>query len=464
MANRILTRRGTAAEWTAANPTLAAGERGYETDTKKTKIGDSTTAWNSLPYEGDANLAVHVANASGAGRAALNAAIAQQGYASYAPFYAAERTSKLSAIPSSGIMQALTTTKSKVSAVRGGTGTLRVLCVGDSTTAGNDATKTTGWPAAAWPAQAAKTLTDDGIKAEAGMGIAPATSNLTVDGRWTVGSGWSWLQSADIGWGSGVCLRTSNAAAATGTLQFNPGLTYEKVDVYYTVSSNASFQAVLDVIVGGTTLGQINNAGAGGIGKATFTPAAATSSPVVIDPVSGAAIYILGIECYTAAGTVRLANVGVAGSHSQNWENDNGGYAPLDCIRAYAPDLTIINLGINDSGWTPARATVGLTNSLTTIGDAADASGDVILCTFVPSADNSDKDETAQAGYWPAIRSLAATKGWGLLDIQVRYGSYSAANARGWMSDLVHPGETGYRNMGYAAADLIEAVFRGVLL
>ncbi len=43
-------RRGTAAEWTAANPTLADGELGLERDTRFYKIGDGTTAWNSLAY------------------------------------------------------------------------------------------------------------------------------------------------------------------------------------------------------------------------------------------------------------------------------------------------------------------------------------------------------------------------------------------------------------------------------
>lgn len=43
-------RRGTAAQWTAANPVLAAGEMGLETDTTKFKVGDGSTAWNSLSY------------------------------------------------------------------------------------------------------------------------------------------------------------------------------------------------------------------------------------------------------------------------------------------------------------------------------------------------------------------------------------------------------------------------------
>lgn len=45
-------RRGTAAEWASANPTLAAGEMGIETDTNKFKVGNGSTAWSSLPYGG----------------------------------------------------------------------------------------------------------------------------------------------------------------------------------------------------------------------------------------------------------------------------------------------------------------------------------------------------------------------------------------------------------------------------
>lgn len=39
----IQAKRDTAANWTANNPTLAEGEFGFETDTKKLKIGDGNT-------------------------------------------------------------------------------------------------------------------------------------------------------------------------------------------------------------------------------------------------------------------------------------------------------------------------------------------------------------------------------------------------------------------------------------
>jgi hypothetical protein len=49
---RIIHRNGTALQWTNANPILAEGEMGLETDTKKFKIGDGILAWNALAYGG----------------------------------------------------------------------------------------------------------------------------------------------------------------------------------------------------------------------------------------------------------------------------------------------------------------------------------------------------------------------------------------------------------------------------
>ena len=50
MSSIIQVKRGTAAAWTSANPTLTAGEIGFESDTKKMKVGDGSTAWTSLTY------------------------------------------------------------------------------------------------------------------------------------------------------------------------------------------------------------------------------------------------------------------------------------------------------------------------------------------------------------------------------------------------------------------------------
>ena len=50
MASKLQVRRDTAANWILYNPILADGEMGIETDTKKHKIGDGVTTWDTLKY------------------------------------------------------------------------------------------------------------------------------------------------------------------------------------------------------------------------------------------------------------------------------------------------------------------------------------------------------------------------------------------------------------------------------
>jgi hypothetical protein len=50
MAQQIQFRRGTSAEWAAANPILAQGEIGVNLDENRFKVGTGLTSWNYLDY------------------------------------------------------------------------------------------------------------------------------------------------------------------------------------------------------------------------------------------------------------------------------------------------------------------------------------------------------------------------------------------------------------------------------
>lgn len=52
MANKIQLRRDTAVNWTTVNPVLSQGEPGVELDTNKWKIGNGTSTWSVLSYQG----------------------------------------------------------------------------------------------------------------------------------------------------------------------------------------------------------------------------------------------------------------------------------------------------------------------------------------------------------------------------------------------------------------------------
>lgn len=59
-------RRSTAAQWTTANPVLAAGEAGLETDSGLVKYGNGTSAWADLQYTTASTIKTKVQNNSGA--------------------------------------------------------------------------------------------------------------------------------------------------------------------------------------------------------------------------------------------------------------------------------------------------------------------------------------------------------------------------------------------------------------
>ena len=89
MATRMQQRRGTAADWAAQNPVLAAGEIGFETDTKVLKMGDGETPWSqlTLPYlttsggilTGHLSVIAPTANAHAARKQDVDARVAKSG-------------------------------------------------------------------------------------------------------------------------------------------------------------------------------------------------------------------------------------------------------------------------------------------------------------------------------------------------------------------------------------------------
>ena len=57
MATKIQLRHDTSAAWGLADPILAEGEMGIETDTQRSKLGNGEDNWSALPYMADTNFA-----------------------------------------------------------------------------------------------------------------------------------------------------------------------------------------------------------------------------------------------------------------------------------------------------------------------------------------------------------------------------------------------------------------------
>jgi lysophospholipase L1-like esterase len=202
----------------------------------------------------------------------------------------------------------------------------------------------------------------------------------------------------------------------------------------------------------------VDCSGATSIQKTTRTFTARTGA-VSIDKTTTPQIYIAAVVCYlSTAKSVSVFNWGLGGSAAATWAaNTNPWDAsyPGGIMSKVAPDLTIINLNIND--WVAGTVAATYKASLRTVILAAQATGDVVLRTGFPSAVGS-ASLANQLAITQALRQVAQDDGLPLIDMARFWGDYTAAAAAGYFApanDTVHPGAAGYAN---AAQCIFESI------
>lgn len=316
----------------------------------------------------------------------------------------------------------------------------RVLCVGDSTTAGYSADSYTTTPGSAnvgsrnaYPAQLADYLTAQGIPAYDAFVIPGHTGS--DDARWPVG-GWSYAGSGNgLGAGRNAGLYTATASAAT---TISPGVTFDSATIYYYGdTSTGAFDAVA---TNGTPVSVNTTQSTAGLYKsATITAQVASAENTIVLTQTSGTVYVVGVEVWdsTNPNRVRVMNAGVSSSSALDWaEGPNstvlGGRALISKV---APDLTVISLGIND---TTGGQTAGqiLANVNTLVSDAQ-VSGSVLLASAVPHSNSTSLD---------AVNALFRDAGLPYVDFQWRYGQNMAT----WglqITDNTHPNALGYGDM-----------------
>jgi len=347
----------------------------------------------------------------------------------------------LPSVPAYGVTPAnLSKFRAKLSATRVGIGPMKVLCVGDSTTLGFGGGGSYQW---AFPARLKALLNTYLAPTVDGLSIPP---NVANDTRWATGAGWA--LSGSVGWG-GVSSYLA-ATSATGNLTYTPGVNVDSFDVYFfTSANNGTFGASIN----GGAVTNTSTAAASGVSKMTITATASAANVLTITPPTGGSVYILGVDAYlSTAKNIRVGNAGVSGSTSTGWVN-GGGFSPMNAIKSYAPDLTILMLGINDA--TAPLSTASHTLYIEQIIDAAKVSGDVLVLSVVPSSDSRAAQE---ALYRDADKASAVAKGAGFIDIYARFNTHAAASALGFMSDAAHPNNLGYGDIAGAVFSTLSAV------
>lgn len=324
--------------------------------------------------------------------------------------------------------------------VRAGVADARVLCIGDSTTYGTGTVAHLN----SYPVRLAGLMTAAGITTSIGstfgIPVSVLDPRVTVGALWT-GSGFSVYGNGGFG-----------GAVGGGLLSFTPTETFDTIDVIHFQGPAIGGTSTINVD-GGASLGNISGvAGTNQIVTTSFTCAAGTHTINIASP-TVAPLLIVGIEVrHTGIRRVRVDNTGHAFTTTTDWA---GNSFTVPALAQLAPDLTIINLSKNDAGASTPWATVA--GNLTTLITAARLTGDVVLCSPLPSK-NGTTNYTFEAIYRPLIEQLAATLGVRYLNLSDRWTSWAVANARGLEFDNLHPTAAGYADVAAAAWELLGPV------
>lgn len=349
-----------------------------------------------------------------------------------------------------------------------GTGIMKILCVGDSTTYGAGATMPDGYVNQnSWPSRMAQYLDRNVATSIYGLVIPPSDGSSVperlVDSRWTLGAGWARAVNVGVGFGG----KNSNyrGMPGGGALTFaDPRVTANRFDIYYTTITSSTLGTFTAQATGGApVVVQEGNQPTRTIKKVTISAGSLSRDNVLSITNTGSTgnVYIVGVEAYAeGAPRIRVSNAGSSGSSTGSWlaKSGTGELATDDWnyftfMPAYEPDLVIIDLGINDASSVSVETYIA---NIQRLADAAAAAGAAVLIkTMIPSG-GAEPRPTREAEYVAALKTQLNPR-YAILDLFTHYGSYARNVARGWMTDTLHGGDDIYLDEGALVA---EALFR----
>lgn len=359
--------------------------------------------------------------------------------------------------------------RAALSNVRAGNGNARVLCIGDSTTFGvfSNGTLSTGdLKVKSWPTLLAAMMNSAGINTHTqsflgtGTGIAGVTqANDLNDARISMSGGWAHSAANNNCMGGETYVATT-----TGTLSFTPSVAVDTFVIWYpriggggTISWNIDGGADTNISQSGGNLIIGLPVTAGSVGTHTLNLKWVNSTS--LNP------QLIGIDAYDSTKSwVNVTNAGWGGSKSTDWSNAGAFYYQCTnvagTLQGVAPNLTIIDLGINDiGGSTQIGAYMAALQKIIT---QAVRSGDVILQTPNPVQVSGTYASKYPIGYQTnivnAIYQLAALNNCLVNDNYNRQVSYTILNNNGLQGDQLHPNGSGYADKAASIFNLITKV------
>lgn len=335
--------------------------------------------------------------------------------------------------------------------VQAGIQNARILCCGNSITAGyyaTGSTDTANMASKSYPTQLAQILTAAGLNASwqswIGNNNEADWGSTGTDSRIVLGS---WTNSGVGAFGGNVL--TLGATGQT-LMSFTPLTAVDTVEVF--ALRNSASNHITIAVDGGATL-------------STYTPGGPAGSPPVTHGTSGAialgslathaiqanittavSTFLVGMIAYNS--TVKEVSVLRAG-----WQGGtinsliNAARPYTDGILLSAPDLTLLAMTRNDA--TSATDITTFKSLYQTVLTACLTSGDVIL--VIEPMGNAPASQYAP--YVAAVYDLAATNNLPVIDFTQLWDAY--ANITTWYADAIHPNGFAYGEMARQIAEIL---------
>lgn len=322
----------------------------------------------------------------------------------------------------------------------------KILCLGDSTTRGLSTGGGTGQFPNAYPVRMAEQLAALGIPSSGESFIGSGNVTLTgSDSRITTTGGA--YTAVNLTLGGGLLQLTS-----AGSFSFTPATQCDNFDVYF-------------VRVGGGGASSININGAGsiaishvGTGIGVQNISATLGNNTLNWVWTSGTCYLLGVVGWNSAvRRVQVINAGGSGVRSSNLVDTAQSYSALNAITTIAPDLAILDIGIND--YINDLGIGQYRTNLNRVIDTVRVQGDIVFKVPVWSSINTaaPNGQTAsiQKAYIDTFLDVAAQRGVPVIDTRNLFLNFERANQLGYYSDTLHPNASGYAVVGRYVAEAI---------
>lgn len=363
--------------------------------------------------------------------------------------------------------------RAAVARVLAGTGISKVALVGDSTTFGAYASGVihAGNKPIAYPAQLAKILTARGIPATNDSWFGTGNVTPATAAGYTAYNAAVTFPVAGFAPGSIPGLGAFAMASTTSgaTLAFTPTIAFDTIDIYFLGGVPAgTFNVNVD---GGASLQLITPGGTHTVQVVTITGVALATHTINIVTASASPTFIAGMAVRASATKrIEVYNMGWSSVEVLNPGNASISYAlPTDGTHQYvyfvalpvvAPDLTIIDLTINDIDNQPSSVGVYQYNLQAMVVQAL-VSGDCVLMVGNPgNKSNWTANPSVAAAYQAAVYAVAAATNVPVIDITQRWTSYAVTNPLMPYGDAgataLHPSQVGYTDIAREVAGIFQ--------